>query len=231
MQKLLLSIFIFLLPFNINAEINNSESHPKNIVSEIVKHDPFPHKVTKTRWTLDIDNKLDLEKDNESSEIAKYIIVFISAIAEYILWILLAAGVLLVYLNRKLFLFENIKSLGIKRKALSIETKKHESLINFDNILTDVQDLYDQGQARESVKLLYNAFIKKINDMQIDVSANLTEKEVYTIISNHSQIMLTQLTAKLIYLRNKTAYQQKTFDRDELVSVCTQWKEVFSNEG
>lgn len=230
MQKLFLSIFIILVSNSINAETSNSELHPKTIVSEIVKHDPFPHKETKTRWTLDKDNSLDLEKDNETNEIAKHIIVFIAAISEYILWILIVAGVILVYINRKLFLFENIKSLKFNRKPPSIQTEQHEASINIDNILSDAQDLYDQGKTRESVKLLYNAFIKQVNDMQINVSANLTEKEIYTIILNLDQSILTQLTEKIINLRNKTAYQKKSFDRNDLISVCTQWAEVFSNE-
>lgn len=230
MQKLFFSIFIILVSNSINAETGNSELHPKTIVSEIVKHDPFPHKETKTRWILDKDNSLDLEKDNKTNEIAKHIIVFIAAISEYVLWILIIAGVILVYINRKLFLFENIKAIKFNRKPPLIQTKQHEVSINLDTILNDAQDLYDQGKTRESVKLLYNAFIKQVNEMQINLSANLTEKEVYTIILTHDQTVLMQLTEKLINLRNKTAYQQKSFKRNDLMTVCTQWAEVFSNE-
>lgn len=230
MARMYLYLLMFLLPYNVHAEIANNQSHPKNIVSEIVKHDPFPHKETKKRWTIDIENSFDLDKDSEPNEIAKYIIVMIAAVMEYILWILLAIAVVLIYLNRKLFLFENIKSFRLKSKKLTTKTKTHEPSIMFDNILTDVQKLYDQGQVRDSIRLLYNAFIKKINDMDIDVSTSLTEKEVYSLISTHSQSMLPQLAAKLIYLRSKTAYQQKTFSKDELNSVCSQWKQVFSNE-
>lgn len=230
MKRLLTCLFILLLTANVSAEISDNSIHPKIIVTEIVKHDPFPHKKTKTRWTLDIDNNFDLKEESKSNQIAEYIIVIMAAIAEYILWFLLALGILLIYLNRKLFLFENIKTFQLRKKTLKTKTLPNEQQLIVDNVLSKAQDLYDQGQMRESIKLLYNTFIKKINDMEVNVSTSLTEKEVFSVVSNQSQTLLTQLAEKLINLRSKTAYQQKVFSKDELNSVCMQWQEVFSNE-
>jgi len=219
-------VFIILyMPLFCYAQADDVFPVPSEIAKEIIKHDPFPHKITKTRWTINIDKDLDIKKETESNALAKYIIVLIASIFEYILWLLAVILIVFVYLNRTLFSVESLKSLTLKKAPVSTrDIKTTASQIN-NNILYDIEKLYEKGQLRDAVALMYESFLSIIAESIAQITDNLTEKEVYSLVST---LPVQQLAASIIHLRNKTAYQQKSFDKTELLKVLNQWRQVFS---
>ncbi|MCK4709967.1 MAG: hypothetical protein KAU21_15210, partial [Gammaproteobacteria bacterium] len=206
----MLKIIIILILITVNAlpaYADMSNSDPKETITVILKHDPFPHEKSSTRWTLDVDmDKLLTDKD-EDITIPEYLISLIAIIGKYILWIVLMILLFVLYLNRKLFHFENL-TFSRKNKQLPddpVVSKRKNT--QTDDVLDDVKQYLQSNEYRKAVALLYSGLITYLINNNFNISDSLTESEILLEKNNLKNKVLNELVEKVINLRIIIAFQ------------------------
>ena len=228
LKRIVLAIVFLAIssPSLLYAESKNDKLDPKVVINNILNEDPFPHKKTSTRWTLDIDTENLFKDDNENTVLPDYLIAMIAVIGKYILWILLTILLFILYLNRKLFHFENI--LFSRRNKLSTEepvVSRHKDN-STEDILKDVTNYIQNNDYRKAVALLYSGIITYLNKNYFIVPCSLTETEMLSEKNKIHNNNLEGLIKKVLEMRILIAFRNRNLDKKELEEVLMLWEKV-----
>lgn len=210
----------------------------KSVIKEVMLTDNLDDKKTVKRWVKKKKPKNKNIKDIDSSfidfieNILKPIALFISTVIEFSLWILIAIALILLFYYRDhwLYLFQGGRKTKDHYEApevmfgMDIRAKSLP-----DDIIGEAQKLWQAGQHREALSLLYRgALIRLINQEKVKLEDSYTEGDVL----RHANKQLT--AGKQSYLKSLTtqwkliAYAHRAPAESDMQQLFTHWKSDFA---
>jgi len=197
----------------------------KDVIESIVNKEPFPVEVTDTRWVIDIDNELDLSKDENSFQLPEQLIRAIAIFSEYILWVVLIILLILAYLNRRLLNIEKIFARKSNHKVHVTEIETNNETVSPAEVMVKLSGLLTQKEYRRLTSLLYQSSINTLND----VSLFATETDIKDQVNGRG-IEIEQFFNLLISLRVKLAYRHMDVEDKDIARLVTMWQSIYSGE-
>jgi hypothetical protein len=202
----------------------------KRVIDDIIdSHDLKGEKIT-TKWKLaPFDFK---QPKNEQSEWVKAFSVIFATLIEYALWILLAVGIVLLYLSRHQWLY-----LLLSKKEPVEVYQTPDILFGMDvreaslpdDIIATAKQLWQQQQVREALSVLYRGtLVRLINHEKILLENSHTEGDILKLSQNtlaeNKQYYLKQLTAQW----QLVAYAHRIPTDDAMAWLFAHWASDFS---
>ncbi|MCK5810067.1 MAG: hypothetical protein KAH00_03215 [Cocleimonas sp.] len=211
------------------AEETVSVKQSKEIIMDIVNSKDLNGEIG-TKWKI---KAFDFETSNETPEWIKVLSVIFATVIEYVLWILLLIGIVMLYLTRHqwLYLFSADKDKKEAYQAPDIlfgMDMREESLP--DDIVKEATLLWQQQKARESLSLLYRgALVHLLNKEKLPLENSHTEGDILklskkTLVDNQ-QHYLSQLTIQW----QLVAYAHRIPKEEAMNWLFTHWQQDFAN--
>lgn len=211
-------------------EVPLSAESSKQIIADIINSHDLKGEKTTTRWEL---TPLDFEAgEGGMPEWVNTVSVIFATLVEYALWILLAIGLVLLYLSRNQWLH-----------LLTAEKKDEETYqapdVLFgmdvreaslpDDIIATAKTLWEQQQPREALGLLYRgALIRLLNQEKISLESSHTEGDILNLsqtrLAENKQHYLRQLTTQW----QQIAYAHRNPSDDVVQWLFSHWQSDFS---
>lgn len=210
----------------------------KSVIKEVMLTEYLDDKKITHRWVKIDKEKEEKEKDvdltfwEDLKDVLEPIAKFIGFLLEFGLWLLIALGIILLiyFRERWLHLFQ-----GERKKKDDYESP--EVMFGMDvrpeslpqNIAQEARDLWQSGQHRESLSLLYRgALVRLINNDSVKLQNSHTEGDVL----RHSALKLSE--TKQSYLKSLTtqwqliAYAHRSPAESDMQNLFDHWVSDFA---
>jgi len=211
---------------NLVSAANDSDKEDiKLVIENIVNNEPFPVKVTDTRWVIDIDNELDTSDDKDSYQLPEQLIHLIAAFSKYILWLVLIILVVLAYFNRHLLNIEKIFSNKFVNKIQVTQIDEDTETVSLKDVMVNLNKLLTHKEYRRLTSLLYQTSIKTLDGVNLFT----TETDIKDqLVGTDNE--LEEFFELLIGLRNKIAYRHIDIEGKDIDRLVTMWKKIYCDD-
>lgn len=221
------------------ANTRHPSEASKKIIEEVMLTKNLDDKETVKRWVKKKkpkkkkkDKDLAFDLLNFIENVLKPIAQFVSMIIEFGLWVLIGIGILLLFYfrDRWLYLFQGGRKIKEEYEAPEVMfgmDVRAKSLP--DDIIGEAQKLWQAGQHREALSLLYRgALIRLINQEEVKLEDSYTEGDVLRHANKHLS------TSKQSYLKMLTtqwkliAYAHRAPAESDMQQLFTHWNSDFA---
>ncbi len=216
-----------------------SAQRSKDEIIEILSGDDFyqPEKTESWRWKREdvpeVREPSNSWLENFFGGIRDFVGLFLGGF-EILFWLLIGAVIAFV-----IYRFRDALSAIVIPRKQKVEKQQTEVLFGLDvrqeslpdNITEEVDKLWQQGQHREALGLLYRATLSGlIYTYSFEFFDGYTEQECVDVVSQRSNERLSSYVKQLTRVWQLIAYAHQTPDSSEVQYLCSQWSGFFVNE-
>lgn len=201
------------------------------VIQEVMKHDNLRQEevVERLKWIDDTDEDKDVEIDNSMP--LGWLGSFFAMIIEYTLWIVIALGIIALFIYRKRWLPLLV------RVPDELETLRSDIMFGMDlrkeslpdDVETAARSLWQEGKVRDSLSLLYRcALAQLINHDKLPLEHSHTEGDILKLSQPMLPSQRHQYLQKLTQSWVKMAYAHESPPDTTMNYLLENWNNDFS---
>lgn len=221
--SILLFAFSLLSNSGLLAEIivSDDKEKIKEKIDNIVNNEPFPVKVTDTRWILDMDDEQNESDKTDSFQLPVQLIQMIAVLSEYILWIVVFILFLLAYLNRHLLKIDRLSFKKANGRVDVTELSENDDNISLSAINSKLKQLLANKEHRQLVSFVYKKYIGASDYIENDA----TEIDIQKAVKKQGK-EAHDFVKLLTEIRIKTAFSHEDVDIDDINQLLIYWESL-----
>lgn len=220
------------LPSDFVAEKALEANQSKRIIHEVMDAEGLNREKKVMGWRY-IDRDEPIPEDKDQPKWLKAFAAMMAKIVEFSLWFLVAAAIIGLYVFRKYWL----PLLESKPKAEALEQPdilfgmdvRSDSLP--DDVLETARSLWQDGEAREAMSLLYrSSLIQLINREQLQLKHSHTEGDILKLSQSKLAITRQQYFQQLTKQWVQIAYAHQAPSEIQMQHLFDHWESDFAND-
>ena len=224
------SIESIAIPDEFVAEQRLSAEESKRVIKEVMKTEGLNQEEKVMGWRY-IDKDEEIPEDRETPEWLKSFSSVLAKILEFSLWIMVAAGIIALYVFRKYWLpllesNANKKQIEQPEILFGMDVTS-ESLP--DDVVASARSLWQAGKSRDALSLLYrSALTLLITQEQLELKHSHTEGDIQRLSQKHLNATRQQYFQQLTKQWVQIAYAHLPPDEAEMDYLLDHWEPEFA---
>jgi hypothetical protein len=220
------------IPDDFVAEHRLAAEESKRVITEVMQSKGLNHEEKVMGWRY-IDKDVEIPEEKETPEWLKSFSGVVAKILEFTLWILVAAGIIALYVFRKYWLPL------LETNANTTKTEQPDILFGMDvrseslpdDVVASARSLWKSGKPRDALSLLYrSALIQLITQEQLELKHSHTEGDILRLSQQEliatRQQYFQQLTKQWVQIAY--AHQQPT--EADMSYLLDHWEPDFAKQ-